>query len=93
MGVEVMDNLMGKMSLSKWIALAVVLAIVAFVVLTQFTSFQVPESRTQDKPVPDAPVGVQSEGSTATENNLDAVNDILRGTPENTQTEETDNEN
>ncbi len=93
MGVEVMDNLMGKMSLSKWIALAVVLAVVAFVLLTQFTSFQVPETRSQENLAPDAAVGVQSQGSTATENNLDAVNDIQRGTPENTQTEETDNEN
>lgn len=88
-----MDNQMGKMSLGKWIAVAVILAIVAFLVLTQFTSFQVPEARTQGKPVPEAPVGVKSQGSTATENNLDAVNDMLRGTPENPQAEETNNEN
>lgn len=86
------DNLMGKMSLGKWIALAVVLAVVAFVVLTQFTSFQVPKTLSQDKPAPEAPVGVQSQGGTATENNLDAVNDIVRGKPENTETEETGNE-
>ncbi len=46
-----MGDLMSKMSLGKWIALAVVLAVVAFVLLTQFTSFQVPKSLTQGKPM------------------------------------------
>ncbi len=82
-----MNNLMAKMSLGKWIAVAVVLAVVAFVLLTQFTSFQVPEPRMEETPTLQDPVGVQSQGSTATENNLDAVNDMLRGTPETTQPE------
>lgn len=88
-----MNNLMGKMSLGKWIALAVVLAVVAFVLLTQFTGFQVPETRSSAPTTPQEPVGGQSQGSTAAENNLDAVNDILRGTPETTQPEGADDAN
>ena len=48
-------NIIGKMTLGKWIALAVVLAVIAFTLLTQFTSFQVPGSVTQGKPEPDCP--------------------------------------
>ena len=78
---------MAKMTLSKWIALAIVLAVVGFVILTQFTSFQVPRSITEGAQEPAVYPGVQPE-STATENNLDAVNEIIRGENTNTQSEE-----
>jgi cytoskeletal protein RodZ len=93
MEAEMMDNLIGRMSLGKWIALAVVLAVVAFVLLTQFTSFQVPETRSSAPPTSQEPVGVQSQGSTATENNLDAVNEILRGGSESPEAEESSDAN
>lgn len=88
-----MDNRMAKMLLGKWIAVAVVLAVVMVVLLAQFTSVQVPEPRTEETPTSQEPVGVQSQGSTATENNLDAVNDMLRGAPETPQPEGADDAN
>ena len=84
-------NIIGKMTLGKWIALAVVLAVVAFTLLTQFTSFQVPKSLTQGKPEPAVHPGIQLDGSTDSRNNLDEVNDIIRGNKENTQNGGTDN--
>lgn len=79
------DNILSKRALGKWITLAVVLAVVAFVLLTRFTSFQIPTGVIDDTPVSQQPGGVQSQGSTETRNNLDAVNDIIRGNPERTQ--------
>jgi hypothetical protein len=93
MEAEMMDNMMGKMSLGKWITLAVVLAVVAFVLLTQFTSFQVPEIRSSAPPTSQERVGVESQGSTATENNLDAVNEILHGRSESIEAEESSDAN
>jgi hypothetical protein len=84
-------NIIGKMTLGKWIALAVVLAVIAFTLLTQFTSFQVPGSVTQGKPEPTVHPGIQLQGSTESRNNLDEVNDIIRGNGNNTQSEETEN--
>ena len=84
-------NIIGKMTLGKWIALAVVLAVVAFTLLTQFTSFQIPKSLTQGKPEPAVHPGIQHGGSTDSRNNLDEVNDIIRGNKENTQNGGTDN--
>lgn len=84
-------NIIGKMTLGKWIALAVVLAVVAFVLLTQFTSFQVPKSLTQGKPEPTVHPGIQLQGTTDSRNNLDEVNDIIRGNKENTQNGGTEN--
>lgn len=86
-------DLMAKMTLGKWIALAVVLAVVAFVLLTQFTSFQVPKSLTQGKPKPAVHPGILLQGTTDSRNNLDEVNDIIRGTKQNAQSEGTANEN
>ncbi len=88
-----MGDLMSKMSLGKWIALAVVLAVVAFVLLTQFTSFQVPKSLTQGKPEPAVHPGIQLQGTTDSRNNLDEVNDIIRGKNTNNQSEDTGNDN
>ncbi|WP_448329419.1 hypothetical protein [Sulfitobacter sp. M13] len=84
-------NIFGKMTLGKWIAFAVVLTVVAFALLTQFTSFQVPGSVTQGKPEPTVHPGIQLQGSTDSRNNLDEVNDIIRGNGNNTQSEETEN--
>lgn len=81
------DNILSKLTLGKWIALAVVLVVVAFVLLTQFTSFQIPNNVTDGEPQTQQPRGVQSQGSTETRSNLDAVNDIIRGKPESTQNE------
>lgn len=86
------DNIIGKMTLGNWIALAVVLAVVAFALLTQFTSFQVPGSMSQGKPEPTVHPGIQHQGSTDSRNNLDEVNDIIRGNGNNTQSEETEND-
>ena len=86
-------NIIGKMTLGKWIALAVVVAVVAFTLLTQFTSFQVPGSVTQGKPEPTVHPGIQLQGSTESRNNLDEVNDIVRGKNQNGQSEGTANEN
>lgn len=86
-------DLMAKMTLGKWIGLAVVLAVVAFVLLTQFTSFQIPKSLTQGKPEPAVHPGIQLQGTTDSRNNLDEVNDIIRGTKQNGQSEGTANEN
>ena len=86
-------NIIGKMTLGKWIALAVVLAVVAFTLLTQFTSFQVPGSVTQGKPEPTVHPGIQLQGSTESRNNLDEVNAIIRGKNQNGQSEGTANEN
>lgn len=85
------DNIMGKMTLGKWIALAVALAVVAFTLLTQFTSFQIPKTLTQDKPEPAVHPGIQLQGTTDSRNNLDEVNDIIRGNKDNTQSEGTEN--
>lgn len=84
-------NLMTKMTLGKWIALAVVLAVVAFTLLTQFTSFQIPKTLTQSKPEPAVHPGIQLGGSTDSRNNLDEVNDIIRGNKENTRNGGTEN--
>ncbi len=70
------NELFSKMTLTKWIALAVVLAVVAFVVLTQFTSFQVPRSLTEPAATPQVGGGITPQGPTQTENNLDAVREI-----------------
>ncbi|MBO6727853.1 MAG: hypothetical protein JJ911_19500 [Rhizobiaceae bacterium] len=78
---------MGQMTMGKWIALAVVLAVVGFVVLTQFTSFQVPRSVTGGDETPAVHPGIQPE-STTTENNLDTVNEIIRGESDKNQPEE-----
>lgn len=86
-------NFLSTMTLGKWIGLAVVLAVVGFVLLTRFTSFQIPETLTEDPAAPQAPGGVKSRGSTATENNLDAVNEIIRGTDDETQSEDSADEN
>lgn len=86
-------NIIGKMTLGKWIALAVVLAVVAFTLLTQFTSFQIPKSLTGGKPEPTGHPGIQLQGTTDSRNNLDEVNDIIRGKNSNDQSEETENEN
>ncbi|MBV1897694.1 MAG: hypothetical protein KUG70_14630 [Rhodobacteraceae bacterium] len=86
-------NTFGKMTLRKWMALAVVLAVIAFTLLTQFTSFQVPGSVTQGKPEPTVHPGIQLQGSTESRNNLDEVNDIVRGKNQNGQSEGTANEN
>jgi hypothetical protein len=86
-------NIIGKMTLGKWIALAIVLAVVAFTLLTQFTSFQVPRTLTQGKPEPAVHTGIQLQGTTDSRNNLDEVNDIIRGKNQNGQSEGTANEN
>lgn len=86
-------DLMAKMTLGKWIGFAVVLAVVAFVLLTQFTSFQIPKSLTQGKPEPALHPGIQLQGTTDSRNNLNEVNDIIRGTNQNSQSEGTANEN
>lgn len=88
-----MGDLMSKMTLGKWIALAVVLAVVAFMLLTQFTSFQVPKSLTGGTPGPAVHQGIQPQGPTTTRNNLDEVNDIIRGKNSNAQSEGTANDN
>ena len=84
-------NIIAKMTLGKWIALAVVLAVVAFTLLTQFTSFRIPKTLTQGKPEPAVHPGIQLVGSTDSRNNLDEVNDIIRGNKENTQNGGTEN--
>ena len=86
------DNPMRQMTLSKWIAVCVVLAVVTFALLTQFTSFQIPETLTGGAPEPAVHQGIQP-GDTTVPNNLDAVNEIIRGGSKNNQSEETDNEN
>lgn len=86
-------NPLTNMSLGKWIGLIVVLGVVAFVLLTQFTSFQIPKSLTEGTPEPAAPRGIESQGSTDTRNNLDEVNDIIRGKGQDDQSEETGNDN
>lgn len=88
-----MGDLMAKMTLGKWIALAVALAVVAFVLLTQFTSFQVPKSLTGGKPEPAVHPGIQLQGTTDSKNNLDEVNDIIRGKNTINQSEDTGNDN
>jgi hypothetical protein len=93
MEVAMAANTFGKMTLRKWMALAVVLAVIAFTLLTQFTSFQVPGSVTQGKPEPTVHPGIQLQGSTESRNNLDEVNDIVRGKNQNGQSEGTANEN
>lgn len=87
------DNILSKLTLGKWIALAVVLAVIGFVLLTQFTSFQIPKSVTEGESAPQEPARVQSQGSTETRNNLDAVNEIIRGKTENAQGEGADDGN
>lgn len=81
------DNILSKLTFGKWIALAVVLAVVAFVLLTQFTSFQIPKGVTEGESEAQQPRGVQSQGSTEMRNNLDAVNDIIRGKTESAEGE------
>lgn len=88
-----MGDFMSKMTLGKWITLTVVLAVVAFVLLTQFTSFQVPKSLTEGKPKPAVHPGIQLQGTTDSRNNLDEVNDIIRGKNTNSQSEDTGNDN
>lgn len=87
------DNILGKMTLGKWIALFMVLAVVGFALLTQFTSFQIPKTLTGGQQVPTEHPGIQSQGSTTSRNNLDEVNDIVRGDKDKTQEKETGNEN
>lgn len=86
------DNFMSRMTPGKWVAVFVVLAVVAFTLLTQFTSFQIPKTWTEGEQKPAVHQGIQP-GDTSSPNNLDAVNEIIRGGKDNVQTEETDNEN
>lgn len=86
------DNPMRQMILGKWIAVCVVLAVVAFALLMQFTSFQIPKTLTGGTPEPAVHQGIQP-GDTSSPNNLDAVNEIIRGGSENNQSEEADNDN
>ncbi len=86
------DNPMKEMTLGKWIAVCVVLAVVAFALLIQFTSFQIPKTLTEGKQEPAVHEGIQP-GDTTVPNNLDAVNEIIRGGNDNMQNEETGNEN
>jgi hypothetical protein len=71
------SEFLSKMTLGRWIALAVVLAVVAFVLLTQFTSFQVPKALTDGPAEPQVGGGINPQGPTTTDNNLDAVKDII----------------
>ena len=72
-----MAEFLSKMTLGRWIALAVVLAVIAFVLLTQFTSFQIPSSLTEGPGEPQVGGGITPQGPTTTDNNLDAVQDII----------------
>ena len=72
-----MADLLPKMTLGRWIALAFVLAVIAFVLLTQFTSFQIPRSLTEGPAEPQVGGGITPQGPTTTDNNLDAVQDII----------------
>ncbi|MCQ0090352.1 MULTISPECIES: hypothetical protein [Rhodobacterales] len=87
------NNILSKITLGKWIALAVVLAAIAFVLLIQFTSFQIPKSVTEGRSKPQDPAGIQSQGSTETRTNLDEVNDIIRGKKGNARSEGVGNDN
>ncbi|GFE66961.1 hypothetical protein [Litoreibacter roseus] len=78
-----MSEVLSKMTLSRWIALAIVLAVVAFVLLTRFTSFQVPETSVPEPGARQVGGGVTPQGSTVTDNNLDAVQDIIDKKPGN----------
>ncbi|WP_156959014.1 hypothetical protein [Labrenzia sp. DG1229] len=72
-----MADLLSRMTLTRWIAFVVVLAVVAFVLLTQFTSFQIPKTLTQHKSEPQVGGGLELQGSTHAPTNLDAVREIL----------------
>lgn len=85
------DNILAKMTLGKWIALFVVLAVVAFALLTQFTSFQIPKNLSGDQQVPTEHPGIQPGGSTTSRTNLDEVYDIINSNK--AQEKETGNEN
>lgn len=86
-------DILSKITLGKWIALAVVLAVVAFTLLTQFTSLQIPRTLSQGNPEPAAHPGIQLQGTTDSRNNLDEVNDVIRGKNQNGQSEGIANEN
>lgn len=73
-----MADLLSKMTLARWIVLFVVLAVIAFVLLTQFTSFQVPKALTGGKrTVTEDDYKTNPQGSTHAPTNLDAVKEIL----------------
>ena len=73
-----MADLLSKMTLTRWIALIVVLAVIAFVLLTQFTSFQIPKALTGgQRTVTEDDYKTNPQGSTQASTNLDAVKDIL----------------
>ena len=71
------NDFLSRMTLGRWIALAVILAVVTFVPLTQFTSFQVPQLLTDGPGEPQVGGGINPQGPTTTDNNLDAVQDII----------------
>ena len=83
-------DMLSKMTFGRWITLAVVLAAIGFVSLTQFTSFQIPKTLTESKQEPSVGGGLNLGGSTNSRTNLDEVYDIINeDKPSGTQPDRT----
>lgn len=67
------NELISRMTLVRWIIAAVVIASVVVFSLFQFSSFQIPKTLTPGKLEPKVHDGIKPSGSTKSKTNLDRV--------------------
>lgn len=71
------NDVLSKMTLTRWIIIAAIVAAVVIFSLLQFTSLQIPTSVTQGKQEPQVHQGIIPSGSTQSPTNLDRVYDQI----------------